>query len=111
MQCKELEIILEQDQIAQLPTEARAHVADCAACQNLVSDFNAIIAAAERMPAEVAPPERIWVSLRAQLEAEGIIRDQAMPVPLQATSFWHAFSAFFRGRAFATAAVGLVILF
>lgn len=110
MQCKELESVLEQDQVAPLPEEARAHLAGCAACQNLVADFNAIIAAAERMPAEIAPPERVWISLRAQLEAEGIIREQAPVASPDRSAFWHMLSALFRGRALATATVGLVIL-
>jgi hypothetical protein len=110
MQCKDIEIVLEQEDIAPLPEEARAHVSGCVACQNLLSDVNAIIAAAERMPAEIAPPERIWVSLRAQLEAEGIIREQVSPPVRETGALWQTLSAFFRGRAFATAAVGLIIL-
>src|SRR5215467_9821102 len=106
MQCKEVESVLEQEQIAPLPEEARAHVAGCASCQNLIADFNAIVAAAERMPAEINPPERIWVSLRNQLEAEGIIREQAVVTAPPRPSFWQPLSGLFRGRALATAAVG-----
>ena len=110
MQCKELENVLEQDQIAPLPEEARAHVATCVACQSLVADFNAILAAAERLPAEVAPPERVWISLRAQLEAEGIIREQIHAPAPEPSSFWQTLSALFRSRTLATVAVGLVIV-
>jgi len=110
MQCKEVESVLEQDQIAPLPDEARAHVAGCVACQNLVADFNAIIAAAERMPAEITPPDRVWISIRAQLEAEGIIREQPPAVTPERSSFWHTISAAFSGRGLATAVVGLVII-
>jgi len=110
MQCKDLESVLEQDQISPLPEEARAHVAGCASCQNLVADFDAIIAAAERMPSEIQPPARVWTSLRAQLEAEGIIREQVLAAEPGQASFWQAISSVFRGRALATAAVGLLIV-
>ena len=110
MQCKEVESVLEQEQIAPLPEEARAHIAGCASCQNLIADFDAIIAAAERMPAEVTPPERIWISLRNQLEAEGIIREQVVAAAPERSSFWQAVAGLFRGRALAIAAVGLIIV-
>jgi hypothetical protein len=110
MQCKELENVLEQDHIAPLPEEARAHVAACVACQALVADFNAILAAAERLPAEVAPPERVWISLRAQLEAEGIIREQIPAPSPEPSSFWQTLTRLLRARALATAAVGMIIV-
>jgi len=110
MQCKEVESVLEQDQIVPLPEEARAHVAGCSACQNLVADFDAIIAAAERMPAEIAPPERVWISLRAQLEAEGIIKEQPVAVAAGKNPWWHSLGALLRGRSLATAGVGLLIV-
>jgi hypothetical protein len=109
MQCKEVEGVLEQDLIAPLPEEARAHVASCTACQNLVSDFNALIAAAERLPAEIEPPERVWISLRAQLEAEGIIKEQPVFVARETAPWWQSFGALLRGRSLATAGVGLLI--
>ena len=109
MQCKEVESVLEQDLIAPLPEEARAHVAGCTACQNLVSDFNAIIAAAERLPSEIAPPERVWISLRAQLEAEGIIKEQPVVIAPEPAPLWQSVGAFFRGRTLATLVVGLLI--
>jgi len=110
MQCKEVESVLEQDQIAPLPEEARTHVSGCSACQNLLADFHAIIAAAERLPAEIAPPERVWISLRAQLEAEGIIKEQPVTVASEKTPWWHSLGALLRGRSLATAGVGLLIV-
>ncbi len=41
--------------------------------QCLVADLRSIVAAAHKLPAEVAPPARVWRSLRAQLENEGIL--------------------------------------
>jgi len=41
--------------------------------QSLVTDLRSIISAAHQLPAEVAPPARVWRSLRVQLEKEGIL--------------------------------------
>jgi hypothetical protein len=109
MQCKELELALEQEGIAPLPAAARAHVASCNACQSLVTDLRDIVAAARELPAELAPPARVWVSLRAQLENEGIIKMPAA-AGAQRVSWWHGFGELFRGRALATASVGLLIV-
>ncbi len=55
--------------------EARAHVSECAHCRSLVEDMDAIWQTAGAWAAEeVDPPARVWVSLRAQLEQEGLIR-------------------------------------
>lgn len=74
MQCHEFELSLEQNAFERLPADAAAHLGDCGQCRALVSDLEAIQAAARQLPAEVNPPERVWVSLRAQLEAENLIR-------------------------------------
>ena len=107
MLCKELELVLEQEGWTPLPEPARAHVAHCSSCQNLVEDLSAIVATAHMLPAEVEPPLRVWASVRAQLEREGIIEDQAAA---QHMSWWHGFSELFRRRVLATAAVGLLII-
>ena len=60
--------------------EARAHIRECASCRGLVADLDAIEQGAQAWAAdEVDPPARAWVSLRAQLEQEGIIRGEAAP--------------------------------
>jgi hypothetical protein len=108
MQCKEVEVVLAEEGWAPLPDQARAHVASCSACQNLVADLREIVATAHQLPAEVDPPARVWFSLREQLEAEGIIktpRTAAGKVP-----WWAGFSELLRGRALATAAVALLIV-
>ncbi len=110
MQCKELETVLEQKGLSSLSSEARAHLADCAACQDLLADFSAIVAAAKGIPAESNPPDRIWISLRAQLEAEGIIRDQQPVVIPSAVSWWHGFSQLFRPRALAAVGACLFLI-
>lgn len=107
MLCKEVEVVLEQEGWTPLPDAARAHVAQCSSCQYLVKDLTAIVATAHMLPAEVEPPARVWVSLRAQLEDEGIIKPHAVA---QRGSWWYDFSDLFRTRALATAAVGLLII-
>lgn len=75
MQCHEFEEVLEQREAHQLPVDAAAHLNDCRQCRTLVEDLKSIEAAARELAAEeLAPPERVWLSLRAQLEAEGLIR-------------------------------------
>ena len=104
MQCKEVEVVLEQQGCLPVPEAARAHLAGCNSCRNLIADLTAIVATAHLLPAEVEPPLRVWTSLRVQLEQEGIIRSTAPH------SWWLGFSYFFRPRLLATAAVGLVIV-
>ena len=108
MQCKELEFVLESEGLAQLPKDARLHLATCAACQGLLADLNSIVSAAKSLPAEVAPPDRIWISLRAQLEAEGLIKE--LVEVSEHSSWWESFTAWMKPRTFATAAAGLVVL-
>ena len=108
MQCKELESILETRGLGQLPQDARLHLATCGACQGLVADLDCIVSAAKSLPAEVAPPDRIWISLRAQLEAEGLIKE---PVEVsEQSSWWESFTEWMKPRTFATVtAVALVL--
>jgi len=57
------------------PSEGRAHVRECAHCRGLVEDMDAIRQTAGAWAAaDEHPPARVWVSLRAQLEQEGLIR-------------------------------------
>jgi hypothetical protein len=110
MQCKEIEAVLEQEGFSPLPEAARSHVASCGACRDLIEDFSAILAVAEKLPAEVEPPARVWVSLRNQLEAEGIIKTPAELLATTQLSWWDNLTNILSGRALATAAVGLVIV-
>jgi len=79
MQCKDVEFVLEQKGLAPLPEAARAHVAGCSHCQDFVADFATIVSVANELPAEVEPPARVWVSLRAQLELEELSRRPRFP--------------------------------
>lgn len=106
MQCKDVEVVLEQEGWTPLPEAAREHVAGCSACQNLVEDLTAIVATAHLLPAEVEPPARVWVSLRVQLEKEGIIK----LATAERSSWWHGFSDLFRSRVLATGVVGAMVI-
>ena len=51
MLCKEVEVVLEQEGWTPVPEAARAHLAGCGSCQNLVEDLTAIVATAHLLPA------------------------------------------------------------
>lgn len=75
MQCREFHNYAEQWMEGERYPEAAAHIEVCTACQGLVSDLEAIRATATAWAGEeIEPPARVWTSLRAQLEAEGMIR-------------------------------------
>jgi len=108
MHCKELESVLEAEGLEQLSKDARLHLATCGACQGLIADLNSITAAAKSIPAEVNPPDRIWISLRAQLEAEGLIKE---PVEVsEKTSWWESFVAAWKPRTFAAVTAAALVL-
>lgn len=111
MQCKELEAVLESEGLSPLPQEAREHLASCSNCQDLLGDLSAIVVAAKRVPAEVPPPDRIWISVRAQLEAEGIIRDAEPRVTPAPSSWWQGFAELFQPRVLASVGAGLLLVF
>src|SRR5580704_1162265 len=92
MSCHELERILERDPDGSLPDAVAIHVAGCADCRALEADFQAIGAAAlELAQEEVAPPEWLWTRIRAELEAEGRIREpESAREPVRA-GWWAAF--------------------
>ena len=84
MHCKDLESALGSHGIEALSTEAREHLRSCPSCQGFLADLETIVAVAKTIPAEAEPPVRVWVSLRAQLEAassETGGRDLAMQSP------------------------------
>jgi len=110
MQCEDVEIVVEQEGLAPLPEAARAHVATCSHCQEFVADLAALVSVANDLPAEVEPPARVWVSLQAQLELEGIIKTPIVPAHGERSFWWQGFSDLFHSRALATATVGLLIV-
>jgi len=110
MHCKDVESVVEQEGLAPLPKEVNTHLAECRECRNYIADLTSIVDVARKMPSEIAPPDRIWISIRAQLEREGIIKEPALVPAPEHISWWHGFSEFFRSRALATATVGLLII-
>ena len=110
MQCKDIEVVLEQEGLAPLPDAARAHVAGCTHCQGLIADLETIISVSVQLPPEVEPPARVWVALRNQLEQEGIIRESADATVVAGRSSWgQHLGKLFQSRALATVTVGLLI--
>jgi hypothetical protein len=110
MQCKDVEFVVEQEGFAPLPEAAQAHVATCSHCQEYVTDLATIVSVANELPAEVEPPARVWVSLQAQLELEGIIKTPAISTQGERSPWWRGFRDLFRSRALATATVGALIV-
>src|SRR5712691_1490601 len=101
MRCEEWELVLEQSAGEPLPDSAQAHLESCAMCRQLLAELERIEAVARELPAEVEPPERLWISLRAQLKSEGIIRT---PVPSTERARWlEAIHALFTRPALAAA--------
>ncbi len=79
-QCSQFEEILEQQPDGPLPAAATAHLDACPDCRLLWRDIDIIrVAGREWGTDEPAPPARLWVALRAQLESEGLIRQAKQP--------------------------------
>jgi hypothetical protein len=80
IQCDQFEQILEQQQDdGRLPKPALDHIEVCDACRALSADLDTILGIAVELGAEgVNPPERVWIALRNQLEAEQLIRSPKM---------------------------------
>jgi hypothetical protein len=113
MLCRDVELVVEQEGLAPLPAEVTAHLSECRDCRDFLADLTSIVDVARKMPSEIEPPERIWISLRAQLESEGIIKEPVL-APLfeprvERASWWHGLGDLFRSRALATTTVGVLI--
>lgn len=109
MQCRDVEEVLEQEGLAPLPEAVRGHVAGCRQCQGYIADLETIVSAAQELPAEVEPPSRVWVALRAQLELEGVIKEPAVAPKAERVFWWNRFGQLFRSRALAALTVGAVL--
>ena len=109
--CDELERILEQQDDTGLPRPALAHIEECEPCRFLVADLTAIRDAGMEMGAEELPvPDRVWISLRNQIDAENLATSRQPAVPLKA-GWWTAFQRPALAGAFLSlviAAAGLV---
>ena len=74
--CREFQLYLEPWMEGERSPEAQTHLRTCRNCSSVVSDLELIHAEARNSSAsEADAPERVWTSLRAQLEQEGLIRE------------------------------------
>jgi len=71
--CLESERIVGQWLEGERTPAASDHLRTCGVCSVKVADLEAIITASASLP-ELDPPERVWISLRAHLESEGLLR-------------------------------------
>lgn len=72
--CKRFLNQLESWTEGERPADAGAHLRSCVGCQSMVADLSTIEAEGRAWGAkEAEPAERLWTSLRAQLEKEGLI--------------------------------------
>lgn len=55
--------------------EVSSHLRTCKSCSTQLADLERIVAASSSLP-ELDPPERIWTSLRTQLESEGLLHER-----------------------------------
>jgi hypothetical protein len=83
--------------------EAREHAMACEHCRALVEDLDEIRLFAPQLAATEAPPDRLWTSIRAQLEREGLVRE---PGWMERLGGWVRVSA----RPVATAAAAALAL-
>jgi hypothetical protein len=111
MQCKEIEAVLESEGLEGLSPAAQSHLSECPACLGFVSDLNTIVGMAAALPAEVEPPQRVWVALRAQMEAEGIIQQPIVVGVPVGESRWGWLSSIFRLRVLAPTVAALALVF
>jgi len=88
---------------------ARDHSRSCSNCRGLAEDLGTIRLAAVTLPeTDEEPSPRIWASIRAQLEQEGLIRTgYARPVR-QSSGWFDSIFSFVPRPALATAYVGLL---
>lgn len=107
MKCDQFEQILIEQDDDRLPKPALEHIEVCEACRALTVELGAIRDIALELGAEgIAPPERVWISLRGQLEAEGIIREP-QPAPQHAGRGWWTM---FQRPAFAGSFLALILV-
>ena len=106
MQCRELEVFFEEEGLAPLSAAARQHLSECHACKHFFDDVTGIVALAHQLPADLDPPEYIWIAIRNELVREGTIRG----VSGDRVPWWQSFAELFRNRSLATAAVAMVMI-
>jgi hypothetical protein len=77
IRCNQFLNQLEQWMEGERSSDAQAHARECAQCRGFVADLDAIHQSASSLALDdPEPPARLWISLRAQLAQEGIIRGE-----------------------------------
>jgi hypothetical protein len=74
MQAKKTQVAPKHAGRPSLEEAARTSFGERSRQQTLRTDLKSIVSAARLLPSEVAPPPRVWQSLRLQLEKEGLLR-------------------------------------
>ena len=86
MTCAEVQRVLPELMENALDGEFGAHLKQCPACSELVSDLKLISSEARRLAATDEPAPRVWVRIAHELKAEGLIREPGAvrppPVPV-----------------------------
>lgn len=107
--CEQFERILEERDGDALAKAALAHLEGCEDCRALSADLSVIRDLGLELGAETeVPPERVWVSLRNQLEAEGLIREP-QGARRGVESAGHGWWSVFQRPAIAGACLGLIL--
>ena len=75
MRCDEFEAYAADWLDGERPPEAVNHLQTCRRCSARVAELEMIVSAAANLP-PLDPPERVWISLRNQLEQEGLLRER-----------------------------------
>jgi hypothetical protein len=75
MRCDEFDAYAARWLEGERAPEAAGHLQDCNRCSARMADLELIVSTAAALPG-LEPPECVWTSLRAQLEAEGLLRSR-----------------------------------
>ena len=90
--------------------QAREHARNCADCSGLAADLSAIRQAAPMLAADdTEPPARLWASLRAELEREGLISGPAAQPGARHSSWGAPWLAVLSQPAFAIVYLALLV--
>jgi hypothetical protein len=73
MQHKKTQLAPKHEGGPPLQEAARTFYGERSGHQSFRTDLKSIVSATRLLPSEVAPPARVWRSLRVQLEKEGIL--------------------------------------
>jgi hypothetical protein len=73
MQCQEFDGYASRWMEGERAPEAAEHFQSCTRCSTMIADLQLIASAAATLP-ELDPPATLWISLRARLDEEGLLR-------------------------------------